>query len=239
MSSGSLLRPATASSDDELVVALPGTRPTSPVADQLQARVDTWEQCPAPRLPRTARLIGAEIMGWGDARAVVVLYANPTDTNVQLLTYNLKLQEWEETNAEGEVPPLRTHASVCSWRVLNDTPSFAQYRRTAKLLLYGGKDRDGRCSDALYCLTASETIPTPGAMLPGRKVMWRWSRVKSRPNTVDSPFSCPTPRAFHAMCSRENTAYVHGGLLADGTVSAEFWELRSLEMRMKARQSGG
>ena len=206
-------------------------RPSSPSAplDQLQGRVQHWTQCQAPRPPKVSHLLGAETVGWGAARMVVVLVADPlpeatlqtsSTPRIRLLTYNLKLQRWDAPPVEGEVPPILRNAAVCSWRVLFDAPAFSQYRRISKLLLCGGHDADGDCSDALYCLTVTEIVPTPDhIMMPYREVTWRWSRVHVRQGEG------PGPRAFHAMCAHGNRAYVHGGMSSDGSLSSDFWQL--------------
>jgi hypothetical protein len=166
-----------------------------------------------PPVSKEARLLGAEAIGWGASRVVVVLFAEQGDESVQLRTFDPRRAVWSAPAVLGDPPPVRTHGAMCTWQVAHDTPAFAQFRRVSKLLVFGGFDGGAQCTNDVYCLTAVES-------LPNREVVWRWSTVRTLPGG-----DCPSARAHHAISTCDGVVYVHGGMLADGAVSGEFWSL--------------
>ena len=112
----------------------------------------------------------------------------------------------------GGAPPIRRNAAMYSASAPDNLDRLAHFRRLARIIVFGGSDDSGRLSKDLFCLTLTE-------FLPSHDLAWRWTTVKTH------GAQSPTARAGHAMCSRGEVGYVHGGTLASGSLSAELWEL--------------
>ena len=196
-----------------------GQAGAEPNLEYLKAEIQ-WpltERCPAPPIAAGAVVIGADAMGWGENRVLVLLVAECAKTKV--LTYSAISGKWHEpkvdANVESDRPSAVTEAAMCAFRVLDD-PSLdlAPIRRLSTLVLYGGRDASGKLCGDLHCLIAQESVLTAD-------ITWRWARVDQ---TRNEGFK-PEARASHAMCACGEKIYIHGGILEDDTAASDFWVL--------------
>jgi hypothetical protein len=202
-------------SDPNQKLATRGSSPPPPETGELPGNVERWELCSPP--PRTSklRLLGAETLGWGSSRMVVVLLAESGNAHITLRTYNVKASSWVEApEVQGELAPrVRFRAATCACRPLDDLTSTAHYRRAARLLMYGGEDANQTLSDEMSCLTLIESIPD-------QELELCWTRVR-----LDARSARPSPRADHTMCASGGAAYVHGGRLAEGALCGQLYKV--------------
>ena len=221
---------------DNLMASRPASPP--PETGELPARVDRWELCPPAHGSTKARVIGAELMGWGKSRTVVILLAEAGKNEVSLRTYNILDGRWSaQPDVLGEPAPRpRFGAATCAWKPLDDLTATAHYRRTARLLLFGGEEKPlavevgerrrkhsltsassvqtRRLTNDVNCLTLTESIPE-------HELQWQWTRVR-----LDALSEEPSPRAYHAMCAYGGEAYMHGGRLENGQMCGRLYKLQ-------------